>query len=77
MNNVQHDIGIMNQSLLHFSTRLECHYEGPGKPDGTGIKWDTSAAVYDADVNLLGDKIFTTNKNTEALMTLVRRMVQK
>jgi hypothetical protein len=72
MNNVQHDIGIMNQSLLHFSNGLECHYEGPGKPDETGIKWDTSAAV-----NLLGDKIFTTKKNIEALMTLVRRMVQK
>jgi hypothetical protein len=36
---------------LYFS---KCHYEGPGKPDGTEIKWNTSAAV---DVTLLGENI--------------------
>jgi hypothetical protein len=37
--------------------------DGPGKPGGTEIKWDTSAA----DVNLLGDNIDTI-KNTETLI---------
>jgi hypothetical protein len=48
-----------------------CHYEGPRKPGGTEIKWDTSAAV---DMNLLGDNIDTIKKNIETL-TPVRWLV--
>jgi hypothetical protein len=39
--------------------------EGPGKPGGTEIKWDTSAAVYAEDVYRLGDMIDTIKRNTE------------
>jgi hypothetical protein len=41
--------------------------KGPGKPAGNEIKWDTKLLVY-ADVNLLGDNIYTIKKNTEALI---------
>jgi hypothetical protein len=27
-----------------FQLALECHYEGPGKPGGAEITWDTSAS---------------------------------
>jgi hypothetical protein len=39
-------------------TLLFRYYEGLGKPGGTEMKWDTSAAGYAGDRNLLGD-----NKN--------------
>jgi hypothetical protein len=40
--------------------------EGPGKPGGTEIEWDTSASAD--DVNLLGDNIDTIKKNTETVI---------
>jgi hypothetical protein len=41
---------------------------GPRKPGGTEIKWDTSAAVYADDVNLLADNIDTIKKNMGTLI---------
>jgi hypothetical protein len=42
--------------------------EGPGKPVGTEIEWDTSVLAYAYDVNLLGDNIDTIKKKTETLI---------
>jgi hypothetical protein len=39
-----------------------CHYQEAGKPDGSEIKWDTSAYV---DMSLVGDNLNTLKKNTE------------
>jgi hypothetical protein len=38
-----------------------------GNPGGTEIEWDTSASGLHWCVNLLGDNIYTTKKNTETL----------
>jgi hypothetical protein len=45
-----------------------CRYEGPEKPGGTEIEWDTSASDLADDMNLLGDNIETIKKNTETLI---------
>jgi hypothetical protein len=55
---------------LLFSWFRICHCLGPGKPGGTEIKWDTSAAdaaVLCDDVNLLGDNRYH-NEDTQSLI---------
>jgi hypothetical protein len=50
--------------VLLFIVRI-FHQEGPRKPGGTEIKWDTSAAGLCRWWNLLGDNIDATKKNME------------
>jgi hypothetical protein len=54
--------------------KFACCYECPGKPDGTAIEWDASAAVYANDVNLLGHNINIIKKSTEALIDAIKEV---
>jgi sorting nexin-29 len=45
-----------------------CHCEGAGKPGGTELNGSHQLLAYADDVNLLGDNIYPTKKNTETII---------
>jgi hypothetical protein len=53
---------------LNTFNNLDGYPNLSGKPDGTEIKWDTSASSYADDVNLLGDNIDNVKKNAETFI---------